>query len=109
MGWYRKERDAVVVSIRVTAKADRDAFDGTAILSDGRHVLKARVRALPEAGAANDAVVRLFARSLRRPKSAVTIVAGGAQRLKTVRVAGEPGELSLRLLAAAEPKRPEGD
>ncbi|MCR4283660.1 MAG: DUF167 family protein [Bauldia sp.] len=97
MAWYRKERGAIVLGIRLTPKADRDAFAGIAVLADGREVAKVRVRALPEDGAANDALVRLIARSLRLPKSAVNIVGGASQRLKQVRVAGDPDELASKI------------
>jgi uncharacterized protein (TIGR00251 family) len=106
MSWYRKEGGAVLVSVRVTPKADRDAFDGVVTLADGRQALKARVRALPESGAANDAVVRLFAASLRQAKSTVSVVAGAGQRMKTIRVAGNTDDLPLRLGAMAASGKP---
>ena len=93
MSCYRVEADAIVISVRLTPKADRDAVEGRGRLSDGRAVVRARVRAVPDRGAANAALVQLMAKTFRRPKSAVSIVAGATQRLKQVRVAGEPDEL----------------
>ncbi len=97
MGWYRATGGATVVSVRLTPRADRDAIEGVATLADGSAVLKARVRAVPEDGAANDALVRLMARSLGVPKSAVAVVGGASQRLKQVRVERSTGELGARL------------
>ena len=90
---YRIEADAIVVAVRLTPKADRDAVEGVVALADGRLVARVRVRAVPEGGAANAALVAVMAKVLRRPKSAVAVVAGASQRLKQVRVAGEPTAL----------------
>jgi uncharacterized protein (TIGR00251 family) len=88
------EPGAIVVGVRLTPKADRDAVEGVGALSDGRAVAHVRVRALPDRGAANAALIALMARTFRRPKSAVNIVAGTSQRLKQVRIAGEPAALA---------------
>ena len=63
--------------------------------------LKARVRAVPEDGKANQALEMLLARALGMPKSAVTVVAGHTARSKTLRIDGEPDAIAaaLRLLA----------
>ena len=97
MGWYRKEAGAIVVTVRLTPKSDRDAIMGVGQLSDDTEILKIRVRALPEDGAANAALVRLVAKSLKVPKSAVAIATGAQQRVKQVRVSGDPVELSRRI------------
>jgi uncharacterized protein YggU (UPF0235/DUF167 family) len=61
-------------------------------------VLKARVRAVPEAGRANEALETLIAKWLGVPKSTVTIALGGKSRLKQVAVGGDAEALS-RLIA----------
>ncbi len=76
--------------MRLTPKGGRDALDGVETLADGRSVLKARVRAAPENGRANEALIALIAAALRVPKSAVAIRAGATSRIKTVFVAGVP-------------------
>ena len=45
--------DGLLLAVRLTPKGGRDEVNGIETLSDGRAVLKARVRALPEDGAAN--------------------------------------------------------
>lgn len=67
-----------------------DRLEGIETASDGRSHLKARVRAVPENGAANHALEKLIAKALGMPASAVSVVAGGASRLKTLRVLGDP-------------------
>ncbi len=46
----RTEPGGILLDIRLTPRGGRDAVDGAATLSDGRRVLTARVRAVPERG-----------------------------------------------------------
>lgn len=71
-----------------------DRLEGVETASDGRSHLKARVRAVPENGAANHALEKLIAKALGVPASAVSVVAGGTSRLKTLRVLSEPVALA---------------
>jgi uncharacterized protein len=93
-GWYRREAGGIVLRVRLTPKANRDEILGVGTLADGYEVLRVRVRALPEGGAANTAVVRLLAKTLKLPQSTVGIVSGATQRLKQIRIAGDPGTLA---------------
>jgi uncharacterized protein YggU (UPF0235/DUF167 family) len=99
MAAYRVEANALVLTVRLTPKAAEDAIDGVGTLSDGRMVVRARVRAVPEKGAANAALEALIAKSLKRPKSSVEVIAGGTARLKQVRVAGDPAEMAPKIEA----------
>lgn len=92
--------------LRVTPAASLDRIDGPEALADGTVVLRLRVRAVPEDGRANDAVIRLLARALGLPRSAVTLVAGGNSRLKTVHLDGDPADLAMRLAKLDEAERP---
>jgi uncharacterized protein YggU (UPF0235/DUF167 family) len=82
--------------VRLTPRGGRDAVEGVEVLADGRAVVKARVRAAPEKGAANAALETLIAKLCGVPKSAVTVVAGATGRVKTVRVEGEPARIAAR-------------
>jgi uncharacterized protein YggU (UPF0235/DUF167 family) len=66
-------------------------------LADNSMVLKARVRAVPESGKANDALVRLIAGTLQVAKSAVTVKSGAAGRTKTIAVTGDAKVMADRL------------
>ncbi len=103
---WRSRPDGLEVRVRVTPRGGRDALDGVETLSDGRPVLKVRVRAVPEDGAANEGVRRLLARVLGRPVSAVSLEAGATARLKTFLVAGEPGKLASALAELTGRTRP---
>ena len=71
-----------------------DRIEGVATSADGRGHLKARVRAVPENGAANQALQKLVAKALGVPASSVSVVAGGTARLKTLRILGDPEMLA---------------
>ncbi|NBJ10363.1 DUF167 family protein [Microvirga arsenatis] len=96
---WRLRPDGLEVRVRVTPRGGRDAIDGVEALSDGTPVLKVRVRAAPEDGAANEGARRLLARALRLPASAVRLEAGAAARLKTFAIAGESEALASALAA----------
>jgi uncharacterized protein len=83
--------------VRLTPRGGRDRVDGFAPDAAGERVLRVRVAAPPVDGAANAALVRLLAKALGVPKSAVTIVSGETSRGKTVEVVGEPADLAKRL------------
>jgi uncharacterized protein len=90
--WSLREDD-VLLSVRVTPKSSRDEIGGIEDLADGRAVLKVRVRAAPENGKANEAVIRMLAKALRIRASAVGLEGGAASRVKTLRLEGDPGNL----------------
>ncbi len=79
----------VSLSVRLTPKGGRDAIDGVETLSDGRAVLKARVRAAPTEGEANGALRRLIAKSVGVPLRDVTLAAGATARIKRLVISGD--------------------
>jgi uncharacterized protein len=91
------EGDGVAFWLRLTPKGGRDSLEGFEALADGRLVLKARVRAAPEDGRANAALIALLASALQAPKSALTLVSGQTARLKKIHVAGDPASLQTAL------------
>ncbi|MAY28051.1 MAG: hypothetical protein CL627_02170 [Aurantimonas sp.] len=97
--WRPDGEDAVLVDIRLTPKSAADRIEGSVTDAAGRAFLKARVRAVPEDGKANAALLKLLARTIGVPKSAVTLVAGHTSRVKTLRLAGDAGRLAVALNA----------
>lgn len=86
--------------IQVKPKATQNSVQQT---SDGVLV---RVTAPPVDGAANIAVIKLLAQTLRVPKSTVTIAAGSSGRLKRITISGlAQDELQQRLANLAIPKQ----
>lgn len=76
-------KQAVSLKVRVQPKASRDA-----ILGEHNGALKVAVTAAPEKGKANKAVAELLAKTLRVPKSNITLVAGATSRVKMFAVTG---------------------
>jgi uncharacterized protein YggU (UPF0235/DUF167 family) len=74
--------------VRLTPGAAADRIDGWDVDADGRPVLKVRVRARPVEGEANAALLKLLAKTLGVPKSAVSLDRGGQSRLKMISVDG---------------------
>jgi uncharacterized protein len=89
--------DGLFVDVRLTPRGGRDAIEGIESRSDGRAVLKARVRAAPSDGEANDALCRLIARALDVPARDVTIATGATARIKRVLVKGRPSAIVFAL------------
>ncbi|HEY9013162.1 MAG TPA: DUF167 family protein [Devosia sp.] len=79
----------MLLRLRVTPNAGRDAIEGFETLADGTEVLRIRVAAVPDKGKANAAVIALLAKALRLPKSSFTITAGETARLKAVQIDSE--------------------
>ena len=57
-------------------------------------MLRVRVKAVPDKGKANAAVIALLAKALSVPKSAMTLVSGDTARLKTIEIEGDPAALA---------------
>jgi uncharacterized protein (TIGR00251 family) len=94
--------EGVLVMVRLTPKGGRDAIEGIETLSDGRAVMRARVRALPMDGEANAALCRLLAKALGIPPRNVALVGGATSRIKRVKVVGDPRALTAGLEKIAD-------
>ncbi len=102
MAVFRPTADGIVLAVRLTARAHRDGLDGVGVLADGTEVAFMRVRALPDSGEANAALVALVAKLLGRPKSAVAVIRGATQRVKQVAIKGDAEALAA--IVSAWPK-----
>jgi len=89
--------DHARLTVRLTPNASRDAIDGFETSSDGEEHLKVRVRAVPEKGKANQALVALIAKEIGVAKNRISLVAGDTQRKKILRIEADPEEIEKRL------------
>jgi uncharacterized protein len=92
--------DGVLVDVRLTPRGSRDALEGIESRADGRAVLKARVRAAPFEGEANEALCRLLADALDVAPRNVTIAAGATARIKRVLIKGQTSAIVAALQRA---------
>lgn len=88
--------------MRLTPAGGADRIDGVSRDDKGLPVLNARVRAAPENGEANRALEALLAKALGVAKSKVSVVRGGASRLKSVAVEGVSAPEIAAFLAKIE-------
>jgi len=72
---------------RITVKVTPNAGDNAILIpaeTSAPVPLLVRVTATAEDGKANEAVLKLLSKALRRPKSALTIIRGSKTRMKTI-------------------------
>ncbi len=99
---FQVNSDHVRLSVKLTPNAGRDGIDGTEVGADGEALLKARVTAVPEKGKANKALIELLAKSLKLPKSSISVISGDTARKKILRIDGDTEEIAARLQALLE-------
>jgi uncharacterized protein (TIGR00251 family) len=84
-------------AIRVTPRSAKPGIGDWREGADGREELEIRVAEAPTDGAANEAVVKLLAKSLGISRSEVAITSGQASRHKRVSIPFDHHELRRRL------------
>jgi uncharacterized protein (TIGR00251 family) len=93
----RSTGSGVLLSMRLTSKSARDEIVGIEDFG-GEAMLKARVRALPEAGRVNAALEKLIAKRLGMPPSKVKVAQGGKSRAKQVLVGRDAATLAASIV-----------
>ena len=86
-----------MIGVRVTPRSAKPGVGEWKIDPGGRPFLELRVAAAPADGAANDEVIKLLAKALGLPKSALAIVSGHSARLKRIEVPLDEREARVRL------------
>lgn len=69
--------------VRLSPGASRNEIGDVFTDAQGRTMIKVQVTAIPENGKANEALVKLLSKSWRVPKSALRLVGGQTDRIKT--------------------------
>ena len=100
-GPWRREGDAISIDIKVIPNARAEAIEGVVLDADGRPRLQLRIKAPPVDGKANAAVLKLLAKRLGCPRSALSITAGASARQKRVRWAAPPDDAAAVLVSLA--------
>ncbi len=89
--------DGLRLAVRLSPKASAARIAGLVADPSGGVALKVAVTALPEAGKANDALLRLLAETLDLKRRDLTLVLGATDRRKLVHIAGDPAALARHL------------
>ncbi|AEG50461.1 UPF0235 protein yggU [Sphingobium chlorophenolicum L-1] len=90
----------LLLAVRLTPGAAREDIGGVWTDEKGAQWLGARVRAVPEKGRANTALIALLAKRLDWPRSAISLESGDTNRLKRLRIEGGGEPLPLAGLSA---------
>jgi len=97
--WKRESETRLLLFVRLTPKSGADKIEGGARLADGSAVLKIRVRAVPEDGKANRALLELLSKSLGVPLAALSLKSGSTARIKTILIEASAKPVEAKLLA----------
>lgn len=95
-----RDGDDLLLSVRLTPGAAREEMGGGWTDAQGGAWLSARVRAVPEKGRANAALIALLAKRLDWPRSAISLESGDTNRLKRLRIKGGGEALAYARLSA---------
>jgi len=95
---FRTTAGGVELYVRLSPKASKDDVSGLKDF-DGKTYVQARVRAVPEDGKANKAVVELIAARLGVPKTSIALASGHSSRLKTLSISGDAPALEQKVIA----------
>jgi uncharacterized protein len=89
---WRADGDDVLIAIRLTPRSAKEGIAGIWTDDKGALWLQVQVRAVPEKGQANTALIQLMAKHLNvRPKD-IALESGDTARLKRIRITGMANE-----------------
>lgn len=74
------------ITVKLTPKAARNEVQGWSEGVEGNKILKCSVTTVPEKGKANKALITLLSKHFRVPKSAISILRGETDRIKTIEI-----------------------
>jgi len=85
----RPHADGVIVDIKLTPKAARDAMGKIVEDDEGRGWLKVSVTTVPEKGKANAHLIKFLSKKWKLPKSRLLLISGDTARYKSILILGE--------------------
>ena len=94
---FRSNDNGVLVTVRLRPGASANRIDGVETMADGQRRLAVRVTAVPQKGKANQAMIKLLAKTWRLPRGDLEVVSGAKDRNKVVLLRGD-GYALMRFL-----------
>lgn len=74
------------ITIKLTPNSKKNEITGWDDNNSKEKILKVRVTAIPEDGKANKALIALLSKHWKIPKTAIKIIRGETNRLKTIEI-----------------------
>lgn len=81
-----EKNDETLLYIKLTPNANSEDIFGVEVDEYGQTFLKVRIRAVPEKGKANKALIAYIAKITRIPKSKISLISGDTQRKKVLKI-----------------------
>ncbi|MFV0322107.1 MAG: DUF167 family protein [Alphaproteobacteria bacterium] len=81
-----EKNNQTLLHIRLTPNANTEDIVGIEADEYGQQFLKIRIRAVPEKGKANKALIAYIAKKTRIPKSKISLISGDTQRKKVLKI-----------------------
>jgi len=92
---YRERKSGLIFRVRLTPNSAFNKIDGIVTLADGACVIKVRVRAIPEKGKANQAAIKLIAKSMGLAPSKLSLASRSKDRNKELLIADEGEQIMI--------------
>ncbi len=86
MDFWTEKNDIVILFITVIPKASQDEVAGIRADMFGQNRLLVRLKAVPEKGKANKALIDFIAKKTRIAKSYLSLISGETNRQKNIRI-----------------------
>lgn len=85
------------LAVHVSPKSAKNAIVGWNTTEEGKAELLVKLTAVPADGKANEALIKLLAKTLRVPKSSISIASGQGSRHKLLKLDMEQAVLDCEL------------
>ena len=95
---FQVKDNGLSINIRLTPNARKNEICGLVQVAEGKTALKVAINAVPEDGKANKALIDFLAKKWKIPKSAIELVSGQSNRLKTIFIKGKAEEIKAQIL-----------
>lgn len=86
--FYQIDSNGLLLFVRLSPKSSIDSIMGVESRDDGKQHLAIRLRAVPEDGKANKALIKFLAKQWKIPPSCISLRSGATSRYKQLYFSG---------------------